>query len=378
MGLPDPRFTHLHVHSHHTLLGGTASVAELATRAAADGLGSLALTDTNALYGAVAFARACQDAGVRPITGMAVTVALPEDLGAPARDAHAPGLLVLLATGPAGYRSLCRLSSQVQGGPDRETLAARGFGLDDLRAHRDGLICLGGGRVGRAERLLRAGDLSAAREYAGRLAGIYGEDAYLSLELHRPEDLAVGGEIAALGKALGLPSVAVQPVYCLSPQDVDRLRLLAAIDLNCPLEAVPAEAVPGRGDPGVALHWLGPVEMAARFAPFPRALAHAAEISSRCEPALPQGRTIFPAIALPEGRTADQALRELALVGLAERCGPDPAPVARERLQRELAAIARHGYAPLFLVVADVVRFARQADIPVSTRGSVANSLVAY
>jgi len=378
MGLPDPRFTHLHIHSHYTLLGGTASVVELAHRAAADGLGSLALSDTNALYGAVAFARACREAGVRPITGMAVTVALPEDLGAQARDAHVPGLLVLLATGAAGYRSLCRLSSQVQGSPDREALAARGFGLDDLRAHRDGLICLGGGRVGWVERLLRAGRVPAAREYARRLAGIYGEDARLSLEMHQPEDLAVAGEIAALGEALGLPSVAVQPVYCLSPQDADRLRLLAAIDLNCPLDAVPAEALPGRGDPGVGLHWLGPGEMAARFAPFPRALAHAGEIASRCEPALPQGRAIFPAIALPEGQTADQALRERALVGLAEWYGADPAPAARERLQRELAAIARYGYAPLFLVVADVVRFARQADIPVSTRGSVANSLVAY
>ena len=66
-------FTHLEVHSHFTLLGGTASVTELAGRAAADGMSHLALTDTNALYGVVAFDRACRERGVQPIIGMTVT-----------------------------------------------------------------------------------------------------------------------------------------------------------------------------------------------------------------------------------------------------------------------------------------------------------------
>ena len=96
-------FTHLHVHSHYTLLGGTAPVAELAARAAAEGLSHLALTDTNALYGAVAFDRACRAAGVNPILGMTATVAPPDEQMGPAAS---PGRLVLLATGPAGYRSL--------------------------------------------------------------------------------------------------------------------------------------------------------------------------------------------------------------------------------------------------------------------------------
>ncbi len=70
-------FTHLEVHSHFTLLGAIPSVTELAARAAADGLTHLALTDTNALYGAVAFARACREAGIQPIIGMTVTMAEP-------------------------------------------------------------------------------------------------------------------------------------------------------------------------------------------------------------------------------------------------------------------------------------------------------------
>jgi hypothetical protein len=157
-------FTHLEVHSHFTLLGATPSVAELTARARVDALTHLALTDTNALYGTVAFARACRAAEIQPMIGMTLAVRQlapppphPENAGA------GPGQVVLLATGPAGYRSLCRLSSLIQGNPDREALAARGLGWDALAAHREGLICLSGGRRGWIDRYLRAGDYDAAK-----------------------------------------------------------------------------------------------------------------------------------------------------------------------------------------------------------------------
>jgi DNA polymerase-3 subunit alpha len=233
--------THLHVHSHYTLLGGTASVDKLAAQAAAGGMTHLALTDTNALYGAVAFAKACRATGVEPILGMTATVAPLQD--EPAEQASPPGRLVLLATGPDGYRSLCQLSSLIQGSPERESLAAQGLNWEALSAHREGLICLSGGRAGWIERCLRADDSEAAYEYAAHLAEVYGENAYLSLELHKPQDRAVAQEVVTMGQRLGLPTVAVQPVYCLSPQDVPCLRLLAAIDHNCPLEVVPPAAL---------------------------------------------------------------------------------------------------------------------------------------
>ena len=182
-------FAHLHVHSHYTLLGGTAPLDELAARAAAEGMTHLALTDTNALYGAVAFCRACRAAGVQPILGMAATVSPPGErigpLTSPGRTRPltspgqtgpltsgrtgpltAPGRLVLLATGAAGYRSLCRLSSHLQAHPEREIRAALGLRWEELAAHREGLICLSGGRMGWVERLLRAGNTEAATRYA--------------------------------------------------------------------------------------------------------------------------------------------------------------------------------------------------------------------
>lgn len=369
-------FAHLHVHSHYTLLGGTAGVRELAQRAAAEEMTHLALTDTNALYGAVAFDKACRAVGIQPILGMTVTVAVPgEQIAA---EKGPPGQLVLLATGPHGYRSLCHLSSLIQANPERKSMAERGLTWQELKAHRKGLICLSGGRMGWVERYIRADDLNAAHRCAGRLAGIYGENTFLCLELHRPDDIDIAYEIVALGLRLGLPTVAVQPVYCLSPKDTPRLRLLAAVDRNCQLASVPASALPAGGDSNVDLFWLGPDEVAVRFAAFPQAVAAVGEVVLRCEPALPTGRLIWPSLELPNGQTEDEALAALAHAGLRERYGPDPAPDVGERLVRELAAINRHGYAPLFLVTADIARHAHEIDIPVSTRGSVANSLVAY
>ncbi|MBN1643007.1 MAG: DNA polymerase III subunit alpha, partial [Anaerolineae bacterium] len=377
-GAGEDAWTHLHVHSQYTLLGSAASIEHLVERALAEGLSHLALTDANALYGAVRHARACQEAGLQPIIGMTAPIALPEDLRAHARDGAQTGLLVLLAAEPAGYRSLCRLSTMLQGQADREARIARGLGLDDLRAHREGLICLSGGRRGWIERLLRADEQQAARAYAGRLAATYGQGTYLSLELHHAADAEVARQVSALGAFLGVPTVAVQPVYCLHRQDVPRLKLLAAIDRNCTLDEVPAEALPNSRDPQVDVHWLGGREMAERFAAFPGALARTAEVAARCGPVLPDGRPIFPTLELPEGRSPEEALTRLARAGLAARYGETPPPAAAARLEVELQAIAGHGYAPLFVIVADIVRFARENEISVSTRGSVANSLVAY
>ena len=372
-------FTHLEVHSHYTLLGGTASPAELAARAASDGLSHLALTDTNALYGAVAFDQACREAGIQPILGMTLNVAPPAEVIGSGLSAAA-GQLVLLASGPAGYRSLCRLSSLIQGRPERETLAERGLSWDELKTGAGGLICLSGGRSGWIERLVRAGNQLAARRYAARLGGIFGENAYLSLEIHDAADREIAAEIVDLGHRFGLPPVVCQPVLCLDEADYPRLVLLAAIDRNCSLEEVSGDVILAKRIKD--RRWQRPEEISERFADFPEALARVSQIIDRCQPALPDGRPIWPILQLSDGdngaQTPDDQLTQMAEAGLISKYGPAAPAEIERRLRRELEAIAHSGYAPLFVIVADIVRFSRQREIPVSTRGSVANSLVAY
>ncbi|MGC9522317.1 MAG: DNA polymerase III subunit alpha [Anaerolineae bacterium] len=372
---------HLRVHSYYTLLGATASPEALAQRAAANGMTHLALTDLNALYGAVAFSRACEKQGIQPITGMTVSVAWPADLST-LPDTGA-GRLVLLAQDIEGYRSLCRLSALIQAHEDRETLARRGLTLDDLAAHASGLICLTGGRSGFIYRCLQPGAAAhydrAAHRFLGRLCAIYGpERVCASLELHIAADYRVAAQLAAKAQILGIRTVAVQPVYTLERKDRPRLRLLAAIDRNCGLGDLPPAALPDGGDRHIDLHWLEPTDMARRFADYPGALQAAHEIAAQCGPALPDGRLQWPTLDLAKGVTPEAQLRHQAEVGAGDRYDTPLSSHIQERLDRELATIANSGYCPLFLVVADIVRYARDHDIPVSTRGSVANSLIAY
>jgi DNA polymerase-3 subunit alpha len=366
-------FTHLHVHSSYSLLGGTARVEDLVNRAALQGFKSLALTDTNALYGAVVFSKTCRKAGIQPILGMVIGIS-EEGIEVGGN----PGRLVLLASNPEGYRSLSKLSSKIQGHAERESLIRRGLELSDIEEFNQGLICLSGGRLGWIERLLRGGDRKAAYHFAGRLAKVFDRNFYLSLEIHREEDVSIAKEIEEIGRGLGLQSVTVQPVYYLQSEDAPKLRLLAAIDHNCTLTEVPAEALPDLRDSAIDLSWLSPEDMAVLFSDFPDSLEKVDEVAQRCIPALPDGGPLWPVLKLPSGQKPDEALVEAAHNGLEAKFGPDVSEAVRQRLEAELEAISQHGYAPLFLVVADIVNFARRSKLPVSTRGSVANSLVAY
>ncbi len=371
--------TPLHVHSHFSLLAATPSVADLARQAAADGFRSLALTDSHALYGMVRFVRACENAGVQPIAGITVHLAPPADF--PDAGSLPPAQVILLAMNNRGYRQLSHLSSGIQRHADRSARIRRGVSLDELAAHRQDIIAIFGGRRSWLQRWLRQGDERRAARRLARLAGLFDENGYLALEWHSEADTPVLDALSELARRFGVPTVAVHPVYTLAPEHRARLRLRAAIDRNCRLEEVPTRALPDGGDETVALHWLSPDELARRYAAWPEALARSDAIAARCGPSLPDGRPIWPALDAifpDEDASPDELLARAAQAGLIRRYGPDADAAIHQRLQKELDAIARHGYAPLFLVVADIVRFARAQRIAVSTRGSVANSLVAY
>ncbi|MCP4360978.1 MAG: DNA polymerase III subunit alpha [Chloroflexi bacterium] len=373
------------MHSYYTLLGGTTAVSELVDRAAAETMSALALTDTAVLIGAVQFSQACIQAGIQPIIGMSVPVAALA--GEMRLEPDVPGRLVLLAANPAGYRSLCRLSSAIHANLQRPLLQT-GLPWQLLKENREGLICLDGGRMGWTERYVRADNRQAAVRFASHLGGLFGENAYLSLELHTAADTVVAHELISIGQRFGLAAVAAQPVACLEAADTPKLRLLAAIDHNCRLEDVPDSALPAFGDTpvlsktevAVTHHWRTPAQIAEKFKAFPEAIQRVGDIVRQCEPCLPDGRPIWPKLNLPQNKTPEDTLAEKAISGLHQRkTGNRTQNTAYEsRLQHELTAINQHGFAPLFLLVADITRFARETAVPVNTRGSVANSLVAY
>ena len=258
---------------------------------------------------------------------------------------------------------------------EREQLLQRGLAWSALAANRAGLICLCGGRRSHVERALRLGRTERAGALLARYAGLFDENCYLSLELHTAADRQLGREVMALAQRFGVEAAAVQPVYCLEASERATLRVLAAIERNCTVDELAHREWNG-SEPGVDLHWLGPEEMAARFEGFPAALEAAEGVLERCAPFELQKRPVWPVYALEEGQTAEAVLAGRSRACALDRYGSDAA--VEQRLTHELEAINGRGFAPFFLIVADIVDYAHRQKIPVSTRGSVANSLVAY
>ena len=357
-------FVHLHVHSYYSLLDGCPSPLELARTAANAGFSALALTDHNALYGAIEFYDACRAAGLRPILGMELAVDLAQELG---DGAH--GSLVLLAQDREAYANLCRLSTALQTQPDRDRVWPHGLPVRELGGRTAGLIALSGGKQGCLDRFVRSGQFDRARATAAAWVEHFGRgDFFVELQIQAPGDAEIAARLAHLADELGVPAVATNNVHYLRPDGAAQCQLLSALNLARPL----AEMPPREGldlAPTKSMHRI--------FAGFPDAVANTEAIAERCHLELPLGRPVFPQIELPTGQTPMDQLRLQALQGAAQRY-PTVSEAACTRLDREIDVIDGMGYTPLFLIVADIVRYAREQEVPVNLRGSAAGSLVVY
>lgn len=349
-------FVHLHVRSHFSRLGGAASPDALVARASSCKMPALALTDLQTLAGTVPFYQACRAAGIRPIIGMEV-------------EAETGDGLVLLARDSSGYRSLCRIASAL-GLARRRTPCT----LDLLRAEREGLIALAGGRRGRIAEYVRAGDAARAAHLIGVYATLFGGDNFF-LELVRcvPADDGLVSELARLAGRLGVPTVATNDALCSVPEEAQTVSLLDAIRTGTTLAA----HHPGKAEHVGERYLKTARQMSDAIADYPEALAATGFIARRCELELPLGALRFPVVGLPLGETAFSLLWKLCFAGAMRRYSPLTEEVTA-RLQYELQTIGSLGFAPYFLIVADIVRWARKQAIPIWGRGSAADSLVAY
>ncbi|MBX3005042.1 MAG: DNA polymerase III subunit alpha [Anaerolineales bacterium] len=333
---------HLNAHSHFSLLAGVPAPAELAAAAAAAGQPALALTDHNRLSGVVEFAEACASYNIQPLFGLHVV--LPGGLP-----------LVLLAEDARGWANLCRLSSALL---HEENDERRPLSLAELQRNHAGLLCLAGSPAV-ADPLMPTAELTAvAQLFAGR--------GYL-----QAPPTAVEPSLA-LARQLGLPAVACWPVYYLQPEQAELQRTLTAMRLNTPRQRLPA----GATAPPQA--WFpSPAEMHAAYAQHPSLLEATHAVAARCHFRLELNRPNYPELRLPAGQTPIEALRQQTLQGAA-RYYPERSAAFTARMEHELASIEASGYTSLFLIMAEIVAFARRADVPLSSRGSAASSLVAH
>ena len=327
----------LTTHSAYSLQEGLPLPAELAQAADAQGLPALGLTDHRLLTGAVEFVSACKAADIQPVLGLEV------DLES--------GPLSLLAMSMTGWSNICRLSSRLALREDPKSACP----IDLLAACSGDLIAL------------HAGQAEGASGQLGKLKEIFSERAYVAL---RNPSSAL--QDAMLAHRLGLHTVVAVPVYTLRSEQAALQRTLAAIRLNQPLERLPQEAAARAGS-----HFASVKEIEALYDHFPAALAATGEIAERCRFELPLGLAHMPTVPLPLGLTAPQYLRQKAFAGAGRLYGRIT-PAVQARLDHELEVIAAMGYEPIFLIVEEILEFARRSGVPYSSRGSAASSLVAH
>ncbi|MBB4284670.1 error-prone DNA polymerase [Roseospira goensis] len=353
---PPPAYAELDVTTNFTFLEGASHADELVVTAAALGLHALAVTDRNSLAGVVRAWSAARDAGLRLIVGCRLDL---ED---------APSVLVY-PTDRAAYGRLCTLLTL---GRRRAPKGACRLVRDDLAAHAAGLIAV----VLPPEETPGAAALDTFERDLAALRALFPDPdachlaARCRLDGRDARRLAV---LAAVAGRAGVPLVATNGVRMHTPARRPLLDVLTCIRAHVTVEtagwrlAVNAEA-----------HLKGPAEMAVLFADHPEALARTVAIADRCTFDLGDLRYEYPDDITPPDRTPQQHLEDLTRAGMAWRW-PDGAPASvRDTVARELAIIRDLDYAPYFLTVYDIVRFARSRGILCQGRGSAANSAVCY
>jgi len=355
--LPIVKFVHLHSHSYYSFLDGVPSPQALVDAAIQFDMPALALTDHHGLTGALEFYEACQAARIKPILGLELTV--EHSLGV--------GNLILLAIDLEGWSSLCRLSSAAQTAPHRDP--GQGIPFELLAENAIGLICLTGGVRGLIHQLFGTVQHVRALDFLFELRETFRGSIYVELQANE-----CIRDLADLAEQAKLPVVATNNIHYIDPGEAELQRTLSAIRLNCRLSELGSHrgAVSPPGS-----YFASGEDMAARLADYPEAIANTFEIAERCHLELPLGVPHYPEISLPPGKTALEVLGERADRGAKDRYGSLTNTIS-SRLEHELKIIGERGYAPLFLIMAEIMDFTRTQGVPTASRGSAASSLVAH
>ena len=359
-------FTHFHVHTEYSLLDGMCRIPQLISRAKELGMEALALTDHGVMYGAIQFYLAAKEAGIKPIIGCEIYLAPSSRSGREAGDKKNYHL-ILLAKNQTGYQNLIQLVTKAH---------LEGFyykprvDKELLSEYSQGLIALSACIKGEVPNLILQGRLDEAKQAARWYQQTFG-DFYLEIMRHPiPELEQINQGLIPMSRELGIPLVATNDVHYVNKKDASTHDLLMCIGTNSSI--YDEKRMKMAGD---FFYLKGPEEMAELYADIPEALENTELIAQMCHLELGFGRLYLPEIELPEAKTADQFLVDLCYKGLPQFY-PQPSPEIEKRLQHELNIIRETEFANYFLVVWDIISFAKKSGILFNVRGSAASSIV--
>lgn len=367
------KFTHLHVHSHYSLLDGLTKIDDLLNYTKDLGMDSLAITDHGVLYGAMEFYQKAKAMGIKPIIGCEIYLAQKDMLEKRTNVDNKKYHLVLLAKDKKGYKNLVKIVTQAH---------LKGFyykpraDMDLLRKYSEGLIALTACIQGKIPQLIIANQLEEARKSALEFQEIFGkENFYLELQHHPtiPQQDVVNKELIKMSKELDIPLVATNDTHYLRKEDAKAQDILMRINTNSDPSNPNGISLIGED-----FSLKSPKEMIEDFKNVRQAIENTQKIAQMCNLEFNLGKTRLPKFPLPQGKTDNQYLRELCYKGLEKRYPKKNAQV-EERLEYELSVIEKTGFASYFLIVQDFVNWAKEQRIVVGPgRGSAAGSLVAY
>jgi DNA polymerase-3 subunit alpha len=383
-------FVHLHVHSEYSLLDGAARIeAPAANRSAPTifseaermAMPAIAVTDHGVMFGALGFYEAARAHGIKPILGVEAYVAPGSRFDRePGENEEKYHHLTLLARDETGYRNLLQLVSaaHLEGFYHRPRIDKQ-----LLAEHAEGLTCLSGCLSSELSKLLLAGQDARARDVAAQYRDIFGADHYwLELQDHGlPEQARVTPRQVAIARDLGIGLVATNDLHYTSAADAKPHDVLLCIQQQ-KLQSDPKRL---RFD-SEEFYLKSAEQMRALFSELPEACDNTLAIAETVDLELIYGeaapvdeRYHLPRFETPAGKTFEDYLRELTREGAAARYG-DPLPEeVSERIDLELGVILQMGLAGYFLIVWDLIRFAREQGIRVGPgRGSAAGSVVSY
>ncbi len=365
-------FVHLHTHTEFSLLDGAARLRDLVKRARELNMPALAITDHGTMFGVVDFYRIAKAEGIKPIIGCEVYVAPRSRFKKEGKRDDSQYHLVLLAENNKGYQNLMRLVSAgfLEGfyykpRVDREL----------LEECREGIIALSACLAGEIPTLILEGQFEKASETASYYRDLFGPDNFF-LELHDhglEEQKLVNSKLIEIAKEKGVKLVASNDIHYLARKDAEVHDTLLCVQTGKTIEE--NERMKFGSD---QFYFKSAEEMAALFPDYPHAIENSVYIAERCNVEKDFSKRYLPEYSLPEGVDSNSYLKELCYKGLEQRYGEITAET-RDRLDYELDVIRQMDYSNYFLIVWDLIQYAKQEKVIVGPgRGSAAGSLVAY
>ncbi len=362
-------FVHLHLHSEFSLLDGAIKINELPKVIKAKGMDAVAITDHGAMYGVVDFYKACKKEGVKPIIGCEVYLS---------KDRHRREVdderyhLILLAENNEGYHNLIKIVSK---GYTEGFYYKPRIDKEVLMEFKEGIIATSACMAGEIPTLIRRDNYQGAVVAAKEYLDIFGKSNFF-IEIqdhHLDEEKFLNSQLIKLSRELEIPLVAANDSHYVNKDDAFSHDVLMCIQMGKTIKDENRLEFPNS-----EFYIKSSQEMYDIFKDIPSAIENTIKIKDRCNVEFNFDENHLPSFIVPEGETLDSYLKQLCYEGARKKYGTIEGQV-EDRLEYELEVISKMGYPGYFLIVWDMIKYAKENGIYVGPgRGSAAGSIVAY